>query len=79
MSERVSPVEVTTAAWAAHEEAERTAAANSNLHSIIPLLQARRSVAERFPGCARAILNADADLNWDRGSFIADAIAKFRA
>lgn len=72
MSKSSTPDEANAAIWAKHEQNERFPA--SPEHSA--LLAARRAVAELRPGCARAILNDDPMLNWDRGRLVADELAK---
>lgn len=56
-----------SAAWQAHEAAEKAVKRNTEAAA---LLNGRRRVAERFPGCAIAILSPDPMVNWDRGRLV---------
>lgn len=42
------------------------------------LIAARQRVAERYPGCASAILSDDPILNWDRGALVRAALDEVR-
>lgn len=44
-------------------------------HPEATLAVARRRVAARYPGCARAILSDDPAQNWDRGELLKREVA----